>query len=133
MISLVFMNCGSAEETNSSRGSVLDGIDSSPSETVRKFINHLGKRDFRAAFKLSSVPAWGDYDKFSSNRYFGGIDFTDIKSLQSKGFENEYAIVEVLAFYRDPINSSATFQQTFYLKQFGDKWIIMKMKQEKVN
>lgn len=131
--SILFLSCGGGEEDSyGSRGSVLEGTDGSPRETVQAFINHLGNQEFRAAFKLSSVRAWGDYDKFSSTRYFGGIDFTDIKSIQSDGFEDGFAVVNVLAYYRDPINTSSTFQQKFYLKQFGDEWIIMKMTQEKV-
>jgi len=96
--------------------------------TVKIFIQQLGNRNYKVAYDLSKVKAWGDYAHFSSTAAFGGIIQTRIDIIEQLPNETGKAVVYVEAFYADEVNGNNNFKQKFYLQQFGNNWKIVGMK-----
>ncbi len=136
LISLLCVYCNDSVNNNNknqdknSNNTII--VETTPETVVRMFIKYLGKQDYRSAFELQDNPAWGDYEKFSSEKAFGGIDSTNIIEIEEKGKKDGYEVVYVEAFYSDPINGSKTYEENFYLKETEEDWIIKKITVEKV-
>ena len=107
---------------------VVEELPSTEIGTIEAFINNLGEMNYKAAYNKSKVKLWGNYEKFSSTKAFGGIVETRIDKIEQLANENGKAVVYVEAFYADKVNGNNNYKQKFFLQQFGTDWKIVGMK-----
>ncbi len=96
-----------------------------PENTIKSFIEDLGKKDYKSAYEKAKVKKWGDYEKFSSEKSFGSISGTEIKNIEQKPDKNGNAVINATVFYADPVNGDNTFEQVFELSKFSGEWKIV--------
>ncbi len=97
-------------------------------EVVENFITSIGKKDFKSAYALQNIPAWGSLEKFSSVKAFGAIYKTEIISIEQKPDDKGNSVVFADAVYYDSINGSKQFEENFYLSKSTGKLKIVKLK-----
>ncbi len=97
-------------------------------DEVNNFLEKLSWGDFDGAFEMQQNPTWGDLDKFSSIKAFGGI--ADIEIIETKFISENNNLAEIYceAIYKDTINGDMRIKQNFYLNKINKEWIITKMK-----
>lgn len=102
------------------------------SEKILSWINSLGKRDFKSAYSLMNKKKYGNYDKFSSKKGYGGITSTSVYSCQTDIKNN--CSYEVVADYEaiDPYNKSGRYKQRFFINSCSGYWEITKIQNIKV-
>lgn len=96
--------------------------------TVKDFLLNLGVGDIEKAYKLQKNKTWGDFDKFSSTKAFGGLFEVVVYDLKISYANSKNAEVICKALYKDSVNNSAYILQDFILEKINDKWIIVDMK-----
>lgn len=106
--------------------------------TVRDFIRALGKGEYRTAYALQNVPAWGSHDYFSSVRSFGGI--TETRIIESPKLKKCFKTagdgtcltgqVYVRYYAKDPVNDECgwgkRYSQYFLVSKMNEGWKITK-------
>ncbi len=100
----------------------------SPIATVVSFLKALDKQDFKTAYSLQKVAAWGDYRHFSSTKGFGGIVQVDVDTIYLQSENTFNAEVFVSARYIDPANSNLDLKEVFNLRKIQGKWYISSLK-----
>ena len=98
-----------------------------PIVIVTKFINDLGKKDFKSAYEKTDGKIWGTYTDFSSEKTFGCIYSTTIHEISKKPDENGKAVVYADATYLSTAGSSR-YKEKFFLEKINDSWKIVKLK-----
>jgi len=97
-------------------------------QVVENFINSIGKQDFKSAYALQNIPAWGNLEKFSSVKAFGGIYKTEIITIEQKPDDKGNSVVFADAVYYDSINGNKEFEENFYLSNSTGQLKIIKVK-----
>lgn len=128
IIILLFSFCKNNSDKSESTEQNVTNKDLTPIDVVTSFIENLGKQKFNDAFDLQKNPNWKNYDKFISDKAFGGISQTTINKIEQKPDEKDKAVIFVDASYFDPINGDNKFEQKFFLQKFSGEWKIVDMK-----
>lgn len=95
---------------------------------VETFIEALGSEDYRKAYQQTNGKLWGGYDKFSKPTAFGGINKTEILSIERRPDKNDLAQVYVHARFYDPANKDLEIEEIFSLEIIDGEWRICKVK-----
>lgn len=98
-------------------------------EQVRKWIDALGKQDFKAAFDQMSPLIRKDYSLFSSTKRYGGITKTVVHSVETESSNRncEYSVIASYDSY-DPKNRDGRFTERFILNNCEGTWEITSIK-----
>ena len=102
-----------------------------PINIVKTFLNYLSY-DVANAYELTDNPAWGDKNKFTSKKAFGGIKQVNILEIKNEPYVNDMACVYAEVEIFDPENSNGRYKEKYYLKKYGETWKIVKLKVTKI-
>lgn len=121
---------------------------SDPEQLVIDFLDYLGERKFHQAYNLlsSDFKGWGNYNQFSSKKYFGGITQTKVFSTNLTSSSSRQAEVFVHYLSVDPTNdrnikkfkgksficnqTGIKYKQSFNLEKQSNQWKINGAKTE---
>jgi class 3 adenylate cyclase len=97
----------------------------SPVEEVKSFINDVGTGNLKSAFNRHKNELWTDYNKFSTNEFFGGIDSSIVNNYSLKTSDSLEAVVYVEYSLYCEGNRNGKYEQNFLLTKFDTAWKII--------
>lgn len=95
---------------------------------VENYLENLSDGNLKEAFNLQKNKKWGNFEDFSSEKAFGGINHITTNEIKYISGDNTKAKIYCDATYYDSKNGDSDIKQNFILSKISGKWYITDMK-----
>ncbi|MBK8621390.1 MAG: serine protease [Saprospiraceae bacterium] len=101
-----------------------------PDKIVKKYLTHLGNREFIDAYSLTDNPLWiskGGLPWFISKNSFGSIQSVKILEVRTETINQLNAVIYAHYYADDPAHESRLWEQYYFLEKRLNGWVVVKV------